>query len=427
MSILIKEASVLSQGSRVQKQDVFIEGNIIEEISSSINKTSEFKINANGSLLIPGFINTHTHVAMSLLRGYSDDLALKEWLSEKIWPAEKKMDPKAVYAGSMLSIAEMLRSGTTCFSDMYFHMDSVARAVDKSGIRATLGYGMIDHQEEDKMKKELIEAERFARKWNKKAEGRITASICPHAPNTCSEKLLKEASRISKALGCKLHIHLSETRNELIDILKKTNKRPVQYLESLGFLSGNLIAAHCVWLSKQEILILAKHNVSVALCPVSNMKLAGGGAPPVPEFISSGLTISLGTDGPASNNSLSMFETMKTLVLSQKHARWDAKAVTCNQAFDFATVGGAKALGIDAGEIARGKLADLILVDTKAPNTTPNFNPISNIVYSAHPGNVTHTIVNGKLLMEDRKIIAFDENKVIEEAQRQSEKLITQS
>ncbi len=424
MSILIKNATAILKGGKPKKTDVLIEGNEITCVGTTLNTKTDFRIDASNKILLPGFVNTHTHVSMALLRGYSDDLELHKWLSGKIWPAEKKMGANAIYSGSMLGIAEMIRSGTTSFSDMYFQMDSVARAVEESGVRAMLGYGMIDLGDEKKREKELNDGERFAQAFNMKAEGRITTSICPHAPNTCSGELLQKSAELAKKLNCKLHIHLSETRKELFELMKKAGKRPVDYLDSLGVLSERVVAAHCVWVSKQEAALLGKKGVSISHNPVSNMKLAGGGAAPIPELVSSGCTISLGTDGPASNNSHSMFESMKLCSLLQKHSRWDAEIIKAQEAFDFATIGGANALGINSGEIATGKLADLILLDAKAPNLNPQFNLVSNIVYAGHAGNVTDTIVDGKLLMSDRKILAFDEEKIIEKARKEAEKLI---
>ncbi|OIO21207.1 hypothetical protein AUJ17_02615 [Candidatus Micrarchaeota archaeon CG1_02_47_40] len=423
MSILIKDATAITREGKAKKCDVLIEGNTISRASPGINASAEHKINASGKLLLPGFANTHAHTAMSLLRGYADDMELHKWLKERIWPVEKKMNAQSVHAGAMLGICEMIKSGTTSFSDMYFQMDSVAKAVSDSGMRSMLGYGMVDLGDEGKREKELKEGERFAREWNGKEEGRISTCIAPHSPITCSSELLQSSAQIANKLNCKIHLHLSETREELFQIMQKTNKRPVDYLDSLGFLSPRVLAAHCVWISAQEAVLLGKKGVSISHCPVSNMKLAGGGAAPLPELMGAGCTISLGTDGAASNNSLSMFEEMKSCSLLQKHARWDAEVIKAQEAFAFATKGGAKALGINAGEITPGKLADLILLDAKAVNLQPAHNLISNIVYSAHAGNVMDVIIDGKLIMQERKILSFDEEKVIEKAENEAEKI----
>jgi len=417
MSLLIKGATLPDE----KQSDVLIEGNSISKIAPSLASKAEEKLNAKGKLLLPGFINTHAHSAMSLLRGYADDMQLKRWLEQKIWPAEKKMTEQDVYWGTMLAASEMIRSGTTSFNDMYFHPNSVAKAAYDSGMRALVGYGMIDLGDEKKRKSELAISESLLK--TKPKGKRISYSIAPHAPTTCSKELLQASASLSKKYNAKLHIHLSETRREVFEILQKTKLRPVDYLSSLGMLSSNAIAAHCVWLTKQEVKLLSQHGVSISHCPVANMKLASGGVTPVPEMLEAGVNVSLGTDGAASNNSLSMFECMKTASLLQKNMRWDETSVTAQQSYEFATLNGAKALGINAGAIKEGKLADLILLDLNAPNLIPLHDAISNVVYSANAGNVTDTVIDGKLLMQNRKILSFDEEKAIEEAKKAAERV----
>ncbi len=419
MSILIKGAT-LPEG---KQSDILLEGNKISKIAPSLAEPADEKIDAKGKLLLPGFINTHAHSAMSLLRGFADDMSLKRWLETKIWPAEKKMSETDVYWGTMLAAAEMIRSGTTCFSDMYFHPDSVHKAATDSGMRAMVGYSVLDLGDSAKRKSELALSESFLKKHSKAKQGRVFVSVQPHAPNTCSKELLIASLEQAKNYNAKLHIHLSETRREVFELLQKTKMRPVDYLASLGFLSPNVILAHCVWLTKQEIKVLAHHGASVSHNPVSNMKLASGGVAPIPEMLESGVNVALGTDGAASNNSLSMFEVMKTASLLQKNMRWDEQSINAQQSFDFATRNGAKALGIDAGEIKEGKLADLILLDLNAPNMLPAHSLISNIVYSAHAGNVTDSIIDGKIVMRNRKVLAFDEEKVLEEAKKAAQRI----
>lgn len=418
MSILITGATLPDK----RKADILIEGNSISKIAPSLSAKAEEKINAKGKLLLPGFINTHTHSAMSLLRGYADDMQLKKWLEQKIWPAEKKMAEQDVYWGTMLAASEMIRSGTTCFNDMYFHPNSISKAVYDSGMRATIGYGMIDLGAEKKRKSELSISESLLK--TKPKSKRISYSVAPHAPTTCSKELLLSSLALSKKYNAKLHIHLSETRREVFETLQKTKLRPIDYLASLNFLSPQVTLAHCVWLTKQELKLLAQHGAHVSHNPLSNMKLASGGVTPVPEMLQAGINVTLGTDGAASNNSLSMFECMKTASLLQKNMRWDETSVTAQQAYDFATKNGAKALGTNAGEIKEGMLADLILLDLKAPNMQPAHSLISNVVYSANAGNVTDTIIDGKLVMRDRKILSFDEDKAIEEAKKAAERIL---
>ncbi|HIH18411.1 TPA: amidohydrolase [Candidatus Micrarchaeota archaeon] len=426
MSLLIKNASLPSG----KKTDVLVEGGKISKIGS-FSSNAEEKLDASGKLLIPGLINTHTHAAMTLFRGIAEDMELAKWLSS-VRRAEMLVTPPQIRAGTDLAILEMIRSGTTCFSDMYFHMDEVAASVLESGMRAVLGYSMVDggnaagtqqSANEKKMNSELSIAEKFVKDWHGKAEGRITSSIPPHSIYLCSGELLKKSHQLSEKYGVVLHIHLSETRKEVFDCLKANGKRPSHYLDSLRVLSRRTVAAHCVWLTKEEVKLLAGKGVSASLNPVSNMKLAGGGASPMPEMEKSGMNISLGTDGSASNNSLSMFETIKFAALLQKNARWDASVASAESVFQAATLGGARALGIPAGEIKEGKLADLVLVDAAAPNMVPSHSIVANIAYAAHAGNVTDVIINGKVVMRERKVLTMDEEKIVERAQKEAERL----
>jgi 5-methylthioadenosine/S-adenosylhomocysteine deaminase len=427
MGILIKNSIILTQneGREVLRGDVLIEGSRIENVAGRIQEKAEFTIDGDGKLLLPGFVNAHTHVAMTLLRGYADDMELGEWLNEKIRPLEKKMRESDVRAGSLLGCAEMIRGGTTSFNDMYFFMPHVAKAVEESGMRALLAYGMVEGGDDEKGKMEVKIGEEFVREFNGKAGGRIRCAFGPHAPYACSSALLKKIDGLSKKYKVPIHSHISETRKEVFDMLKKEKKRPVEYLEHINFLSKRLIAAHCGWITKREVKILAEKGVSVAHCPVSNMKLAVGGVSPIPEMLEEGVNVSLGTDGSASNNSLSMLETMKICSLLQKHQRWDPTSINAQQALDFATRNGARALGINAGSIEKGKLADIILIDAKAPNMAPLHNPISQLVYSANAGNVTDVIIDGKIVMRERKMQTINEEKVVEEAQKAAIDLVT--
>jgi 5-methylthioadenosine/S-adenosylhomocysteine deaminase len=418
MSLLIKNATLLSG----KKSDILIEGSLISKVAPSIPAHAEEKMDATGKIALPGLINTHTHAAMTLFRGIGEDASLHDWLSA-VRAVEVKVTPSQIRAGSALAAVEMIKSGTTCFNDMYFHMDEVASAVQESGMRAVLGYSMVDMGDEKKRKSELTICEKFVKDWQGKADGRITAAVPPHSIYLCSRELLLASEAMSKKYNVPLHIHLSETRKEVFDCLSAHKLRPVPYLDSLGILSQRTVAAHCVWLTKEEVRLLASRKVSSSLNPVSNMKLAGGAVAPLPEMQQFGMNISLGTDGSASNDSLSMFETMKFLALSVKNARWDATAATAPQILSAATEGGARALGINAGAIAEGKLADIILVDARAPNMAPLHNITANLVYSAHAGNVADSIINGKVVMRDKKLLTLDEEKVVERAQKEAEKL----
>lgn len=422
MSILIKNIDVLTQNEGrefLRGVDIFINGNKIERIGKNLKEKAEFRVDGRGKLAMPGLINTHTHLAMTLFRGYADDMAFWEAWPKKVWPKERKLNGEDVYWGSLLGCIEMIRSGTTCFADMYFFMEETARAVERSGMRANLAYGMIDLGDAEKRKRELRKGESFVRKFSGR---RIQCSFAPHAPYTCSKELLLKAKELAEKYDVLIQIHLAETRKEVYDSVKKFGKRPAEYLEHLGFLSKRVIAAHCVWLTKREVKILGEGGVKVSYNPVSNMKLATGGAAPIPQMLESNVCVTFGTDGAVSNNSLNMLETMKLGVLLQKFHLWNAEVLNAQQALDFATRNGADALRINAGRIEEGRLADLFLIDIKAPNMIP-FNP-SNLVYSSNPSNISEVIIDGKLVMEEGRVVSLDEEKVLEKAQRVAERFI---
>jgi 5-methylthioadenosine/S-adenosylhomocysteine deaminase len=419
MDLLIKNATFLDG----KKKDILIQENKIAKIASDISVSVE-KFNARGKLVIPGFVNTHTHISMNIFRGLEDDSELENWLG-KIWKFEKKLSSSAVYAAAELACIEMIQTGTTCFSDMYFFMDQVASAAKKIGVRAVLGYGLIDNFDSQITKKEISIAEEFIKNWHKKAEGRITCSVSPHSIYTCSKELLLKANELSIKYNLPFHIHLSETRKEFFECLKNYGLKPVNYLDSLGLVSNRLIAAHAVWLTREEIKILGSKKASVSLCPVSNAKLACGSVSPLAELKEFDVNISLGTDGPASNNSLSMLESMKFLALLQKHSRWDAKITSASEVFSFATDGGARALNLPIGKIQEGYLADLVFLDLKSPNLLPYHSIVSNIVYSSNPLNISDVIIDGKFIMQDREFLSVDVNKIIENFQKEVEKLFS--
>jgi len=420
MGILVKKAT-LADGS---VQDVLIEGNKIAKVAGEISESGHEKMDASRKILLPGFVNTHAHSGTVLMRSLGDDMRLHEWLEKKIWPTEKKIGEKEMHAGAMLSIAQMLRGGTTCFNDMYFHMDAVAKACSTSGIRALLGYGMIDLGDEKKRRIELKIAEEFFKNWNGKEGGRIRVSFAPHAPYTCSNELLGVSAALAKKYSAHLHIHLSETRKEVFGILQKEKKRPIEHANALGLLGKRTIAAHCAWITKQEAAILGKTGTSVAHCPVSNMKLASGGTCPVPELMEAHANVCIGTDGAASNDSLSMLESMKFAALLQKHSRWDATVANAHQVLSFGTKNGAAALGFDAGEIKEGKLADLIFLDKKSVSLVPLHNVESAIVYAARDGNIRDVLIDGKIVMQEGELLTMDEEKVVQEAQKAAQRIV---
>jgi 5-methylthioadenosine/S-adenosylhomocysteine deaminase len=424
MEILVK--NIILDG---KKQDIFIEGNKIKKIGRNLNLKAKEKIDGKGEkAALPGLINCHTHSAMTLFRGYGDDLPLKEWLEKKIWPLEAKLTEDDIYWGTKLACLEMIKTGTTTFNDMYWYPGAAIEAVKEMGLRAKIGLIMINFSP--------MGSKENVKKLFKKLEAKnlevISLSVAPHSIYTVSKENLIWAKNFAKknnpapyrnevsGAGLILHIHLSETEKEAKDCLKKYGLRLVEYLEKIGFLGENCILAHSVWLNDREIKILAKKNCSVVYNPCSNMKLASG-IFPYKKLKKAGVNICLGTDGATSNNSLDVFLEMKFASLLQKVEEMDPTAAPAKEIFEIATKNGAKALKIDAGEIKERKLADLILIDLNQISLLPGHNFISDLVYSANGNCVSDLICNGKILMRDRKIEGEEEIK--KEATRRAKNL----
>jgi 5-methylthioadenosine/S-adenosylhomocysteine deaminase len=426
-SLLIRGAKILTQDAqrRVLTGDVRVEDGLIKQVGTDVKARTDETIDARGMLLIPGLVNTHTHLPMVLFRGWGDDLDLMDWLKTRIWPAEDKMTESDMRAGTRLAALEMIGSGTTAFNDMYFFEDAIAEEADKAGLRGWAGWGMIDagkpHGEAFNPK--LKDCEASVKKWAKNP--RVRTNPAPHAPYTCNPATFAEAQRIADKYDTVLHTHVSETRNEVYDLEKSRGARPPAYLAKAGAWTDRLVAAHCGWITKDEVLATAKAGVKVSHNPVSNMKLATGGACPVPEYLAAGATVGLGTDGAASNNTLDMFEAMKFTALLHKHLRWDSKLLPAQTVFDMATLGGAKALRLEKkiGSIEVGKQADLVLVSLDAPRMRPLHDPVSQLVYAAHGSDVHATIVEGRVLKLGDSYPTLEPDKIIEDAEKASARI----
>ncbi len=419
MKILIKNCSIMATAKpkNIYKVgQVEIKGNIIGYIGAVRGVEDDFDriIDGSGMVALPGFVNSHTHSAMSLMRGYGDDMGLMEWLKHRIWPIEEGLSDEDVYWGALLSIAEMLKSGTTAFADMYFFMDEVAKAVMETGIRADLSIGLVsttgDWQER------LDECKRFFTDWNKGADGRINVSLGPHAPYTCAPEFLRRVSDLAAKLESKVHIHLAETLDELKQIKEGYGKTPIEYALETGILRNRIIGAHCVHLSDRDMEIMKEYNVSAVHNPQSNMKLASG-ISPVQKMLDLGINVALGTDSSCSNNNLDMIGEMRSAALLQKVGLMDAEALPADYVLDMATKNGAKALGIDdkIGMLKEGMGADLILIDLDKPHLHPQHDLISNVVYSANGGDVAYTIVDGKILLDKGHLTTMDEERIFYE------------
>ncbi len=402
MSILIK--NVLLNNEIL---DIYIKGNTIKQIGKNLKQIAKTVIDGSDKAAIPSFVNAHTHASMNLLRSFGDDMILDAWLQEKIWPIEAKMTPEDIYWGAKFAFLEMVKTGTTCFNDMYFSMEKVAQAAEESGLRAFLGYGMIDLFDENKRKTEIEATKKFIDHVKNMNNPRITPVLTPHSIYTASKECLVWVKEYSEKTNLLIHIHLSETKKEVDDCIKQHGKRPVEYLEEIGFLGSNVLIAHGIWLDDNEIALLKKHKITIVYNPASNMKLASG-VLPYEKLIKAGIRVCLGTDGSASNNNLDMIEEMKLASLLQKSTDCNPTVLPAKECFELATTNGAKAFGLNCGTIKEGMLADLLLIDLNNTKLNPNYNLVSNLVYSATGDCVDTTICNGKILMHN-KIVEGEE------------------
>ncbi len=387
MSILIKNVLL-----GTAKTNILIEGKRFKAFGVPADTPAETVLEADGKAILPAFYNTHNHAAMSLLRGYADDMNLQSWLQDYIWPYEDTLTADDIERGSRLAVDEMIRSGSVFFNDMYFDIERTIDVVDKAGTRACIGITVME------MHSKAVEEQKraFVEQWQDPTGGRIQLAIAPHAIYTVGTQKLISSAEWARKAGVKLHIHVSETAEEVRNCLKEHGTTPVRYLDSIGFLGPDVVAAHCVHLDEEEWDIMAERGVTVAHCPCSNMKL-GSGRFPYELAIKSGARITLATDGCSSNNNLDLREEMKFAALLAK-CTGDPTLLPAEMVFEWATRNGAEAFGIDAGVIAEGKVADCILVDLSDPRMTPNHHLVSNWVYAASSGCIRTVICDGKIV-----------------------------
>ena len=387
--------------------------------------TSDTIIGGAGKVAFPGLVNTHTHAAMVYFRGLADDLPLKVWLEEHIWPAEGKwLGPEFVGDATELACCEMLKAGITVYNDMYFFGDAIAKATKRAGMRAVVGVGILDFPSKSASTTEeyFANAESFVKNW--KGDELITPCIAPHAPYTCGPETLKKAKALSEKSGLPLHIHISETQWEVNEILALYRKRPVEYLDSLGVLDNTVLAAHCIWVEDNEIELLAKRGVGVSHCMESNLKLASGFAP-VAAMLAEGVKVTFGTDGAASNNDLDILGEMSTTAKVHKALTKDPTVLDAKKVLLMATRWGAEAVGLGnvAGSLEEGKAADIVLADLKKPHLVPLYDIYSHIVYAMHPSDIETVLVNGKVLMDGRKLTTADEAEILQKAEEWGRKI----
>ena len=386
-----------------EQTDILLENNLIKKISKNISLTEPptTTLDCTNKVIIPPFYNTHTHSPMSLLKGLGSDKRLYEWLKEEMWPREAKMTPEDIYIGSKFAVLEMIKSGTVFFNDMYMFPEETMKVIDEMGIRGCVCQSKMDFK--DKSKTEEVEnlIKNFVEKKENFKHNRIIKSVSCHAVYTCSEELLKFCANLAKKNNSFIHIHASETLKEVEDCKKQNNNlTPIEYLEKCNLLTDKTILAHCVHLTNNDIQILKKHNVKIAHCPISNFKLNSGQFQ-FDKVLSSGIKVTLGTDGSASNNSLSMFEEMKVCALNAKSVANSPTAGKVDDIFNVATKNGPEIFGLNGGEIKEGKLADFILVDLNHYHLIPNHDFISDLVYSADNSVVTDLFCDGKHIMKN--------------------------
>ena len=422
VDLLISRGIVLTEAGAAPHEEwsIAVRNGLILDIGPSKNLSQQYEapneIDASGCLVMPGLVNTHTHIGMSCFRGLADDQPLMEWLTKTIFPAEAKLTAEQVYWSSLLSCAEMIRSGTTTFCDMYLFEQEVAKATERAGLRALVGEGLFGFSSPNygQIDAGIAYSRKLVDDW--KGHTRIRVGIMPHAPYTCPPELLERSAKLARELKVMLSIHLAETEHESQEMQRTHGCSPVELLARIGFLGNDLIAAHCIHLSDTDIELLRKYQVRIAHNPESNMKLASGVAR-IPELLRQGLAVGLGTDGPASNNDLDMFSEMRSASLLQKMTLRDPTVLPAVDALRMATLGGARVLGLEdsIGSLQPGRAADIIILDLQKPHLQPFYQPDSHLVYAAKGSDVRDTIVQGKVLMRQGKILSFDEGEVFEQ------------
>ena len=430
-TILIKNGNIVTMDSerRIIEGNIFIKNDRIEYIGAESNFEADNIIDAGGNAVIPGFVQTHIHLTQSLLRGQADDLELMDWLKKRIWPLEAAHTAESNYISAKLGIAELIKGGTTTLVDMetVHHTDSSFQAIFETGIRALSGKCMMDYGHDipvgifEKTEDSLAESLQLLKKWHMKDSGRIRYAFAPRFVVSCTEELLVKVGDYAKEYNVMVHTHASENRKECEIVEKDRGMRNIEYIHKIGLTGKNLILVHCIWLSENEMKILADTGTQVVHCPGSNMKLASGIAK-IPELLDMGVNVSLGADGAPSNNNLDMFREMRLAALLQKTRLLSPTVMTANTVFEMATIGGAKAVGQenDIGSLEIGKKADLAIINLDEIHMTPaaDADIVSSLVYCASASDVLTTIVNGKILMENRQLTTMSEKDIMDESRR---------
>jgi len=417
-TLRITGGRVLQPDMTVEQGDVLVDqdAGTILEVGDVDEGAGDESLDAEGGVVMPGLVNAHTHVAMTLLRGYADDKPLESWLREDIWPAEGELTPEDVRVGAELGVLEMIKGGTTAFADMYFHVPEIADVVDRAGVRARLGHGVVTiGKDERDAHDDNEESIAIAVEYDGYADDRVQTAYMPHSLTTVGEGYLRDYAAQAREHGVPVHFHANETRDEVEPIVEERGERPLEYADDLGLLTDEDFVAHGVHTDDTEIDLLAARGTGVIHCPASNMKLASGMAP-IQEMRDAGVTVGIGTDGAASNNDLSVFDELRDAAMLGKLAADDANAVPASAAVKMATAGGADAIGLPGGRLAEGEAADIAVVDFTAPHLTPVHDHVSHLAYAATAGDVRHTVCDGQVLMRDREVQTLDEDAVLERA-----------
>ncbi|SDK34970.1 amidohydrolase [Natronorubrum texcoconense] len=425
-TLAITGGQVLLPDITVTRADVLVDqdGGEILEVGDDLASDADETLDATDSLVTPGFVNGHCHVAMTLMRGYADDKSLDAWLQEDIWPTEAELTPDDVYHGTRLGALEMIKSGTTAFADMYFMVPNIADAVEEAGLRARLGHGIVTVASNDEEAREdAREGLEVAEELDGRADGRISTAFMPHSLTTIGSEYLEEFVPQARDLGVPIHYHANETTNEVTPIVEEHGVRPMAYAAERGMVQEGDFVAHGVHLDESEIGLLAEAGTSVVHCPASNMKLASGMAP-VQRMLDAGVTVGIGTDGAASNNDLSMLDEARDAAMIGKLETGDASAVPAESVVEMMTQGSADAIGLDVGRLEEGAPADLAVLDLESAHLTPRHDLVSHLAYAAAASDVRHTVCDGQVLMCDRDVRSLDEEAVRTQASEAAEALV---
>ena len=420
---VIEGGHVLTPDFEVREADVLVDreaGAVIEVGDVTADET----LDATDCLVMPGLLNAHTHVAMTLLRGHADDKPLDAWLQEDIWPVEAELTPADIRVGTELGLVEFIKNGITGFADSYFEVGEIAAATEASGLRANLCHAFITIGKDDEASRaDAQEGLDIAREFEGSADGQITTALMPHSLTTVETEYLEAFVPEAREAGVPLHFHANETEGEVDPIVSDHGVRPLEYADDLGMLTDDDFLAHCVHVDETEIDLLAETGASVIHCPASNMKLASGIAP-IQQMLDAGVNVGLGTDGAASNNDLDLFDEVRDAAMIGKLARGDARDVAAEDAVRMATEGSAEAIGLPVGRLEAGGTADIAVVDFDAPHLTPVHDYVSHLAYAVRGSDVRHTICDGEVLMEDREVQTLDEEAVKQRASEAAAALV---